>query len=57
MNKSDPEIFSPYRKDTCVLYCQRGMRSRMAGEILLRAGFTDIYNLKGGYEMWLSAAS
>lgn len=52
--KHNPEIFSPHRKNPCILYCQRGMRSRMAAEILLGAGFSDLYSLKGGYEMWLA---
>lgn len=47
-----PEQFSPYREKTCVLYCQRGMRSRKAAEILLNAGFQNIFSLKGGYETW-----
>lgn len=53
--KANPEIFSPHRENTCILYCQRGMRSRAAAEILLNAGFTKIFSLKGGYEMWLDA--
>ncbi|MFN3826778.1 MAG: molybdopterin-synthase adenylyltransferase MoeB [Micavibrio sp.] len=51
----NPEIFSPHRKSTCVLYCQRGLRSRKAAEILLQAGFSDIYSLKGGYNSWPTA--
>lgn len=51
---NNPELFSPHRKSTCVLYCQRGTRSRKAAEILLQAGFSDIYSLKGGYESWLA---
>ncbi len=50
--KHDPEIFSPHRKSACVLYCQHGMRSRVAAEILLNAGFSDLYSLKGGYAIW-----
>lgn len=53
--KHNPEIFSPHRMNPCILYCQRGMRSRMAAEILLNAGFSDLYSLKGGYEMWLAS--
>lgn len=41
----------------CVLYCQRGARSRQAAEILLNAGYTDIYNLSGGYEDWCKQAA
>jgi hydroxyacylglutathione hydrolase len=36
----------------CVLYCQKGIRSRKAAELLLQAGFHDILSLKGGYEAW-----
>lgn len=53
----DPEIFKPYRHDSCVLYCQRGLRSQKAAEILLQAGFSDIYSLKGGFEAWLLTKS
>ncbi|MGZ9097479.1 MAG: ThiF family adenylyltransferase [Micavibrio sp.] len=55
--KQNPEIFSPYREQSCILYCQRGMRSRMAVEILLAAGFSDLYSLAGGYEQWLATRS
>jgi monothiol glutaredoxin len=34
------------------LHCHHGMRSRAAGEQLLRAGFTNVYNLEGGIEAW-----
>lgn len=53
----NPEIFSPYRKNTCVLYCQRGVRSLKAAKILLQAGFDEIYSLKGGYEAWQSTGN
>ncbi len=36
----------------CVLYCQKGMRSKKAAEWLLLAGFKNIYSLKGGFEAW-----
>jgi monothiol glutaredoxin len=40
-------------KDTPVaLHCHHGMRSRAAGEQLLRDGFTKVYNLEGGIEAW-----
>ena len=50
--RQDPEQFSPHRGKPCILYCQRGMRSRMAAEILMQAGFTGLYSLSGGYEAW-----
>lgn len=55
--RENPEMFSPYRHSTCVLYCQRGMRSRAAAEILLSAGFNDIYSLTGGFSEWCSRKS
>ncbi len=48
----NPELFSSVKGVSNVLYCQRGGRSRTAAEILLRAGYTDIYSLQGGYEAW-----
>ena len=51
--QKNPEIFaSASIGKTCVLYCQRGLRSRKAAEILFRAGFTGMVSLKGGYEAW-----
>lgn len=35
---------------TCIIYCQKGGRSKQAAEMLLRAGFNNIRSLKGGYE-------
>jgi monothiol glutaredoxin len=34
------------------LHCHHGMRSRAAGEQLLREGFKNVYNLEGGIEAW-----
>jgi monothiol glutaredoxin len=34
------------------LHCHHGMRSRAAGEELLREGFTRVYNLEGGIDAW-----
>ena len=48
----DPGLLNPYREKTCILYCQRGMRSRKAAAILLEAGFQDVFSLTGGYEQW-----
>ncbi len=32
------------------LICRSGKRSREAGEKLIKAGFTDVYNIKDGFE-------
>ncbi len=44
------------RQQPVLVYCQGGMRSPIAASILARAGFTQIYDLIGGYHAW-SAAS
>ncbi|HHX16067.1 MAG TPA: rhodanese-like domain-containing protein [Fibrobacter sp.] len=37
-------------KDKKILvYCRSGRRSVTASSILIRAGFTDVYNVQGGY--------
>ena len=40
-----------------ILYCQKGMRSLQAAQILKERGFLDVYNLTGGYDAWLTASS
>jgi monothiol glutaredoxin len=46
-------LLSTLDKSTPIaLHCHHGMRSRAAGEQLLRAGFTNVYNLEGGIEAW-----
>ena len=34
------------------LYCRSGNRSQRAAKKLVRIGFTEIYDLKGGYKAW-----
>lgn len=54
--RSNTACFTPVSTlGNCILYCQRGTRSRQAAEILLNAGYSDIYSLSGGYEGWRSA--
>lgn len=51
--QKDVSLFTPpERGRPCVVYCQKGGRSKKAAEMLLRAGHNDIYSLKGGYEAW-----
>src|SRR5437763_17035603 len=35
-----------------VLHCVMGMRSAQAGQKLLDAGFTTVYNFRGGVQAW-----
>lgn len=53
--QKNADLFSaPDKNRPCILYCQGGMRSRKAAEILLNAGYRDLFSLKGGYEVWCS---
>jgi len=38
-----------------IAYCERGQRSRAAGTALSKLGFTDIYQLTGGFRAWKDA--
>ncbi|MFC3039045.1 rhodanese-like domain-containing protein [Virgibacillus xinjiangensis] len=41
------------RKDKPVyLYCQGGSRSARAAQILRKKGYSDLYQLKGGFKKW-----
>jgi rhodanese-related sulfurtransferase len=44
-----------YKERPIVTYCARGQRSRAAGTILGRAGFTKVFNLAGGHKAWKDA--
>lgn len=36
-----------------ILICQSGMRSMRAAKMFKKAGFTEIYNVRGGMAAWL----
>jgi rhodanese-related sulfurtransferase len=38
-----------------VAYCMTGNRSSLAAKVLERAGFKDVYQLRGGYRAWKDA--
>lgn len=39
-----------------VVYCQKGMRSRRAVELLAQRGYKNLFSLAGGYQAWLQQA-
>ncbi|WP_196896019.1 rhodanese-like domain-containing protein [Aureivirga marina] len=46
--------FSSIAKDReILLYCQGGIRSQKAARILKENGFTNVFDLKGGYNNWM----
>jgi rhodanese-related sulfurtransferase len=44
-----------YKDKPILVNCQRGMRSAKACDILRKEEFTQVHNLQGGIEAWLSA--
>jgi monothiol glutaredoxin len=40
------------RDTTIVFQCHHGIRSQSAAEYFLRAGFRNLYNLRGGIDAW-----
>ena len=49
------ERLSEIPKDkSTIVYCSAGYRSGLAASILLRAGYTEVYNVVGGITAWLS---
>lgn len=38
-----------------LVYCQRGGRSNSAAEMMIKAGFQQVYDMKGGFTQWNAA--
>lgn len=45
----------PATDQSIVLYCQTGRMSAIAAETLVKAGYTDVWDLAGGMEAWTAA--
>ena len=43
------------QKRPILVYCQTGIKSAEASSILVRAGFTKVYNLEGGITAWINS--
>lgn len=56
LNVMDPAFKEKLAKmdksKTYLVYCRSGSRSARACRIMTKAGFENIYNLKGGYLAW-----
>lgn len=46
------QVESLDKSKAVVVYCMAGVRSTSAAEKLVEAGFTNIYNYKGGFGEW-----
>lgn len=47
-----PSLFGLDRSPPIALHCHHGIRSQGAAQHLLREGFRNVYNLKGGIDAW-----
>ena len=45
-------VLATTRDRTVVLYCDSGTRSALAAVTLREMGFTEVYNLSGGINVW-----
>ena len=43
----------PAKDEEIVVYCKTGGRSALAVFALKQLGYTNVYNLKGGYRIWM----
>ena len=41
------------KNEPIMLICQSGMRSMRAAKMLKKAGFTNVYNVRGGMAAWI----
>lgn len=57
MNFLKPEVFSNQittlnKEAPIYVYCHSGGRSRKASKLLIKKGFTTVYDFSGGYKLW-----
>lgn len=45
----------PYKNKDVVVYCEKGVRARIAQNALIKAGFTSVYHLTGDMGAWRQA--
>jgi rhodanese-related sulfurtransferase len=45
-------LYEPEKDELIILYCQKGERSVLAAESLMRLGYTNVYTLKDGWKAW-----
>ncbi|HNY40066.1 MAG TPA: rhodanese-like domain-containing protein, partial [Bryobacteraceae bacterium] len=51
----DIEAKVPDKATTLVLYCGGGYRSALAGDNLLKMGYTNVISMDGGWRGWTEA--
>ena len=45
----------PYKDRKIIVYCEGGIRARVAKSTLIKAGFTNVYHLAGDMHAWRQA--
>lgn len=45
----------PAKDEKIVLYCRSGRMSAVAADVLVEAGYTNVFQLSGGFEAWEEA--
>ena len=48
--KNKASLLIPNHGQTIIVYCQMGGRSKKASNILIKMGYTNVYQLKGGLD-------
>lgn len=43
-------LLIPNRGQTIIVYCNKGVKSKVAVDILIEMGYTNVYELKGGLD-------
>ncbi len=52
---ADPEKLRQYANKKIVVYCEMGVRARIAQKALLKAGLAGVYHLTGDMSAWRAA--
>ncbi len=47
-------LIDEYKEDEIITVCRSGIRSKMAAQLLARAGYKDIRSLKRGVLYWMA---
>lgn len=55
LDKLETELSRLDKDKPVYVICETGRRSQMGSEILQKAGFKDVYNVKGGTSEWIGA--
>lgn len=50
--KTSTDFLQKYKKRPLIVYCERGNRSKIAVDLLKKAGFEVVHNLTGGISQW-----